>query len=200
MSLPNPGMSFTPFDPLPASDLNDMVENIEALAAGTGLNDDAVTAPKIVGIDKSNLTTDSNPYKFSAYCSSGKTVSTTTVIVDYQTELYDTNNNFASSRYTAPVNGFYHFDASAWWGSAGAASTEWASIHFRKNGSATNMPSSARLNGQGDASRYVQPEIHTDLQLTAGDYIEVFMIVSGSRDIVASIAGTRFSGNLICRT
>lgn len=31
MPLPNPGMSFTPFDPLPASDLNDMVENIEAL-------------------------------------------------------------------------------------------------------------------------------------------------------------------------
>lgn len=32
MSLPNVGMSFTPFDPLPASDLNDLVENIEALA------------------------------------------------------------------------------------------------------------------------------------------------------------------------
>lgn len=31
-TLPNPGMSFTPFDPLPAADLNDMVENIEAIA------------------------------------------------------------------------------------------------------------------------------------------------------------------------
>lgn len=31
MSLPNTGMSFTPFDPLPASDLNDLVENIEFL-------------------------------------------------------------------------------------------------------------------------------------------------------------------------
>lgn len=31
MPLPNPGMSFTPFDPLPASDLNDIVENIEGL-------------------------------------------------------------------------------------------------------------------------------------------------------------------------
>lgn len=47
MSLPNPGMSFTPFDPLPASDLNDIVENVEALSAGTGLEDDAVTLPKI---------------------------------------------------------------------------------------------------------------------------------------------------------
>lgn len=42
MSLPNPGMSFTPFDPLPASDLNDIVENIEALAAGTGFNTGAI--------------------------------------------------------------------------------------------------------------------------------------------------------------
>lgn len=47
MSLPNPGMSFTPFDPLPASDLNDLVENIEALAAGTGLNDLAVITAKL---------------------------------------------------------------------------------------------------------------------------------------------------------
>lgn len=47
MSLPNVGMSFTPFDILPASDLNDFVENIEALAAGTGLNDDVITGAKI---------------------------------------------------------------------------------------------------------------------------------------------------------
>ena len=31
MALPNPGMVFTPFDPLPASDLNDIVENIESI-------------------------------------------------------------------------------------------------------------------------------------------------------------------------
>jgi hypothetical protein len=31
-TLPNPGMSFTPFDPLPAADLNNIVENIEAIA------------------------------------------------------------------------------------------------------------------------------------------------------------------------
>lgn len=42
MPLPNPGMTFTPFDPLPASDLNDMVENIESLADGTGISDDVL--------------------------------------------------------------------------------------------------------------------------------------------------------------
>ncbi len=31
MPLPNPGMTFTPFDPLTAAEMNDLVENIEAL-------------------------------------------------------------------------------------------------------------------------------------------------------------------------
>ncbi len=47
MSLPNPSMTFTPFDPLPASDLNDLVENDQALAAGTGLDNLAVTTSKL---------------------------------------------------------------------------------------------------------------------------------------------------------
>ena len=47
MALPNPGMVFTAFDPLPAASLNDIVENVEALAAGTGLNDSIITASKI---------------------------------------------------------------------------------------------------------------------------------------------------------
>lgn len=49
--LPNPGMSFTPFDPLAASELNDMVENIESVADGSAFDkttefpwDDADTA------------------------------------------------------------------------------------------------------------------------------------------------------------
>jgi len=36
MALPNPSMSFTPFDILTAEEMNNLVENIESLAAGTG--------------------------------------------------------------------------------------------------------------------------------------------------------------------
>jgi hypothetical protein len=42
MSLPNPSMSFTPFDILTAEELNDLVENIEALSDGTGFEPGAV--------------------------------------------------------------------------------------------------------------------------------------------------------------
>lgn len=42
MPLPNPGMNFDPLTPLPAESLNNMVENIEALADGTGLNNGVI--------------------------------------------------------------------------------------------------------------------------------------------------------------
>lgn len=48
MSLPNPSMDFTPFDPLTAAEMDDIVENVEALATGTGLDGDAVADSKLV--------------------------------------------------------------------------------------------------------------------------------------------------------
>jgi hypothetical protein len=48
MSLPNPGMDAVPFTPLTAEFLDDMIANVEALAAGTGLNDASVSAVKLV--------------------------------------------------------------------------------------------------------------------------------------------------------
>lgn len=47
MALPNPGMDFTPFDTLPAASLDDMVENIESLADGSGFDAAAISAPDI---------------------------------------------------------------------------------------------------------------------------------------------------------
>ncbi len=62
MPLPYPGQDYAAFDILPAASLDKMVANVEALAAGTGLNTNAVVSSKYL----------SNPYKFSAYCSTGK--------------------------------------------------------------------------------------------------------------------------------
>lgn len=47
MSLPNPSMSFSPFAILTAAEMNDLVENIDALAGGTGLNTGVVTTDKL---------------------------------------------------------------------------------------------------------------------------------------------------------
>ena len=61
MALPNPGMDFTAFDILPASDLDKMVANIESLANGTGSDNGSVTGAKIssgaTGVGNANLLT-----------------------------------------------------------------------------------------------------------------------------------------------
>jgi hypothetical protein len=41
-NLPNPSMAFTPFDILLAEELNDLVENIESLATGSGIGDGSI--------------------------------------------------------------------------------------------------------------------------------------------------------------
>lgn len=47
-NLPKQDMEFNPFDPLPASQLNDLVENIESLADGSGIGDEAIGASNIL--------------------------------------------------------------------------------------------------------------------------------------------------------
>lgn len=61
MALPNPSMSFSPFAILTAEELNDIVENIESLADGTGFNSGAIPtdalADKAVTSDKIDFAT-----------------------------------------------------------------------------------------------------------------------------------------------
>lgn len=60
MSLPNPSMSFTPFDILTASEMNYIVDNIEALSLGTGLEDGAVTPQKLATLGRAGQFTRSS--------------------------------------------------------------------------------------------------------------------------------------------
>jgi hypothetical protein len=59
----------------------------------------------------------SNPYKFSAYMSSTQTLTNagTWYKLNFNTESYDTNNDFNTSTgtYTVPITGYYQFSATA---------------------------------------------------------------------------------------
>lgn len=56
-----------------------------------------------------------NPYKFSAYQSTGQTIGAneTDTLINYQTTVFDTGSNFntSTSQFTAPVTGYYWFAA-----------------------------------------------------------------------------------------
>lgn len=75
-NLPNPGMSFTPFDILTAAEMNDLVENIEALATGSGIGDGAIGT---TGIANNAVTPAKRSGGFKVGVIPGSTLSTTGV-------------------------------------------------------------------------------------------------------------------------
>jgi len=165
---------------------------------GATLANEAITSPSYavgaspVGAGQIETTAIKTPSKVSAYCSSGKTITNTSLIVDLQTELFDTNSEFASSRFTAKVAGYYQVNAQVWFGSAGAGSSEYCQFAIRKNGSATGMPESMRHNGSDNANRLMRPNLSVLIELAAGDYIELWGTMVGSRDIVSGQSQTFF--------
>lgn len=168
---------------------------------GATLANEAITSPSYavghspVGAAQIEPSAIRNPYKFSAYCSTGKSIANTTLIVDLQTELFDTNSNFASSRYTAPIAGYFQINAQAWMGSAGQGSGEYGDLQLRKNG--TTIFQSERMNGSDDANRLVRAKISALVEMAAGDYLEIFVSFTGSRDIVAGQATTYMNGFMV---
>lgn len=64
------------------------------------------------GITISKLT---NPYKARAYATVDQTINDNSqTTVNFGSETYDINSNFASNQYTAPVTGYYQFNAQVW--------------------------------------------------------------------------------------
>lgn len=108
--LPNTGMSFTPFDPLPASDLNDLVENIESLSDGTGIINSAILTRHIaasqVTLAKMDLTTfpSVTAYKVAAQNS---TNGVSLIILDGEDHDQGSNFNTSTGLFTVPATGKY---------------------------------------------------------------------------------------------
>lgn len=160
--------------------------------------DAAVTSAKVSGLDRSLLTTDSNPYKFSAYRNGAWSVATGFAKVAFDTETYDTNNNFnavTNNRYVAPVNGFYHFSSTV---NFTPTSGDSYAVVLYKNGTIVKNGTSFVI-GTTFSSTFV---VTADLQLTATDYVEVFTY-NGSGTTKTGGTGapyTYFDGHLISRT
>lgn len=158
------------------------------------IDDDAVTAPKVVGIDKSNLTTDSNPYKFrvrrAAAFNSASGGAPTKIAFD--TEDFDTNNNFTGGTYTAPVAGFYHFNAFYLMTNPNA----YISIRLYKNGALYQM---GQQNFISNAD--VGVTFSDTIQAAASDTFEIY-VVTGTAGASSTTTGFQptFSGFLVSRT
>jgi len=139
-----------------------------------------------------------NPYKFSAYRNAAQNSGNGGfAIVNFDAELFDTNNNFDSvtnkGRYTAPIAGFYQIQASV---ATIINATQYVIIALYKNGSAIYEGARIYASEQG----YQTVNLSTIIQLAANDYIEIFIAGTGGALFVEAGNETRFSGFLVSTT
>ena len=126
-----------------------------------------------------------NKPAFKAYYNGSQTISnnSSTKITVYGTEEYDTDNAFASSRFTVPSGkaGKYIFFATLS-DDTGSSSTNTFSITFKKNGSAGIGTTSGYL------TAYQQMQVFAVDDLAVGDYVEVYLYQSsgGSLTLVGN--------------
>lgn len=185
------------------------VDNAAVLAS------DVVTTAKILDANVTNtkLGTDispvkfANPYKFLVYLSSSISVlPIATNRIPFDTAEYDTGSNVDlvtnKGRFTAPVSGFYHIDATILW-SSGAAnnSGKGYAIAMTKNG--TQYKSGVHGIHMYTSAFTIGATLSTTIQLVAGDYLEVFdpYGLNGSTIVInGGSSSTVFSGFLVSKT
>lgn len=171
-----------------------------ALQNGQSLSAGSITSTNLAAgvLSPANF---SNPYKFSVYKTTGQTSVSTTAKITWDTELFDTNNNFATSTYTAPLSGFYLFHAQAYV----ASSTTFCHIDFYKNGSLYKPGDAQSSSTSGD----IICSNSALLQLTATDTIDVRVAFTGGgtrnvfgvTDVAIGTTGpTTFEGFLVSAT
>lgn len=136
-----------------------------------------------------------NPYCFRAYASVATTLTDNTdTKIALATEVYDYNGNFASSTYTAPLAGVYHFDARWGMGTIATGVDMTAKIYVNGAEAARGQQVTAITNGGADVS--------CDLLLAASDTVEFYGFQNSAGD-EATQTGANFvylSGHLVHRT
>jgi hypothetical protein len=159
--------------------------------------DSSVTTPKIAN---DAVTPDkwTNPYCFRAYASAATTLTdNVNVKVAFATEQYDYNSNFASSTYTAPVDGVYHFDSCVQINGAIATAVNFQCSIYVNSAlycSGAVYPPSAAFTAIG---------ISSDIFLTAGQTVDIYAKQDSAGDeatATGATGATWFSGHLVHQT
>lgn len=147
----------------------------------------------IAGFNVGNLTTYANPYKFRARRTAALTLGgSTSQKVPFDTEDYDSNNNFDSTsgskgRYTVPFAGFYQFNTVV-----NATASSVGFVTLQKNGSPYQRGQ------QSTSGAWTYADI---IQATTSDYFEIYVFYDGGGAVaVAGETQAFFSGFLVSRT
>jgi hypothetical protein len=202
MAVVSPSQS-NPGDEITAAKINNPINQLAAVLNGNvdanNIADGSINNAKVAaGVQTVKF---SNPYKFSAYLAGAQNVGTGATKVLFDTENFDTGNNFDittnKGRFTAPVAGFYQFNTNVSTTTAGSGTN--IAVYFYKNGSpivlGANIPAAAGNNPGTSLS--------TLLSLNAADYVEVYIATGAAAkalDTGAGASANTFSGFLVSAT
>lgn len=133
---------------------------------------------------------------FSAYQSTQQTgvTANTWTKVNLTTEIFDTNNNFASSRFTPTVAGYYQINGTVTL--TGGNSAYYVQAGIYKNGSSVSSGSAVVGNG----SFYPQSTCGVTVYLNGStDYVELYVFGSagGAFSVYNALTNTNLSGCLV---
>jgi len=111
--------------------------------------------------------------------------------VNFGTETFDTNSNFASSRFTPTIAGYYQINAVIYSVSTAAATYIWALIY--KNGTIDTPgnlnPPVSSIDGVSTVSSIIYFNGTTD-------YVEIYTYLAGTSPVVQT-SNTIFSGAMV---
>jgi hypothetical protein len=134
---------------------------------------------------------------FSAYQSSGQTgiASLTNTKLTFTTEEFDTNNNYASSRFTPTVAGYYQINAQVGMTSAATTATLLCSVF--KNGAVYKTGSVST------GTTYLYPQANVSIIVYCNgstDYIEIYVLgtaAGGTFSTYTGLENTYFQAAMI---
>jgi hypothetical protein len=152
------------------------------LASGVG---NLVTVPAVTG----TAMVSGNMPAFSAYQSSAQALTANTwTKINFQTEEWDTNNNFASSRFTPTVAGYYQITG------AYSCSTDrtYQVIAIYKNASPYKLSQAG--NGTTGIGASMSALVYFN---GSSDYVEIYGLSGTSQNVNASLSDSYFQGVLV---
>ena len=107
----------------------------------------------------------------------------------FPTEQFDIGGNFASSRFTAPIDGYYHFSSSVHI----LAAQGLPQITLYINGAIAVYGSIQQVSTNDNVS----PNLSAEVYLNAGDYAEAYAYSTNATSFFGNSALTWFSGFLV---
>ncbi len=135
-----------------------------------------------------------NPYKFSYYRNGGFTAGSPSLIT-FDTLVFDTSSNYSVStgKFTAPVSGFYQFNAAV---GLSLADTSLIYTSLYKNGS-LNVVGTNFFTGGGPGTN--SATVSALIQLAQNDFVQVNCYGAGATGVTGSTI-TWFNGFLVSAT